>query len=188
MLALMADDIISALQGSAEVTTEQIANVSDPKELPKKFVRFKIDGVVPTGVSLMKIHKRSGEKWEDSKYVMLNVKDKYLLSMLPTGPTPTKVEGELRFWKSDGEFLAKGPLADFFKKNPAYQAQLLPFQFNASNDLAGSFQWILGFFGLLALIGIALLAYEIHVRKQLRKFNQLLAARLGENSNYVVGR
>ncbi len=185
MLALLIGDILATFRGPMLVTTEQLSELKDLNTLSQKFVTFKHDGMIKTDVNLVKLRNGKYEKTE-AKYVLIKVKDRLLLSMLPPNQNGATLNGFVGKWDFSEQPYKSGALEDYMKKHPEYKAKLLPYQFNDSEDEKGTSQVLLMMCGGMFVIGGSFLGYYLYQRSQLARFKKALDARLGTDSPYVL--
>src|SRR5262249_25155872 len=111
---------------ASTVTADDILRVDTPQGLPE-WISYSPGQVVDTGVEHVKLRSRT----VTAKFVLLEVKDRWLVAKVNTRFGGGPVEGKLG--EIDGAALAKMQSGFAFKT-----ARLLPFQLDAEMDLATS--------------------------------------------------
>lgn len=185
MLGLLLDDILATFRGPMTMSMDQLADLKDVNTLSQRFVSFKHDGLIKTDINLVKLRNGKYEKTE-AKYVLIKIKDRLLLAMLPPQEYGATLNGVVRKWDVSEQPNKTGTLEDYLKKHPEYKAKLLPYQFNDMEDEAGTSKVLLMMCGGMLIIGGSFLGYYLYQRSQLGRFKKALATRLGNSTSYVL--
>ena len=185
LLATSFNWILDGFRGPLALSLDQLYDLKDPyKELSQGYVTFKHEGITDTGVILV-MTKRGEYIKTEAKYVLLKVKDKYIMGMLKPSEQGSTVRGTLHRSTKDSTMIDEKLLAAYFKKNPKLSSSLLPYELHGSVDQTELTMILLCMCGFMLAMGIGFLGYEWYQRSQLAKFKRALAKRLGENSRYV---
>jgi len=185
LFMLLIGDILAMIRGPLPMTLDQMAELKDVNTLSQTFVTFKHDGMIKTDINLIKLRHGKYEKTE-AKYVLIKIKDRLLLGMLPPQENGATLKGLVGKWDFNDQPYKTGTMTDYLKKHPEYQKQLLPYHFNVLEDEVATSQVLLMMCGGLLVIGGSFLGVYLYQRSQHARFKKALAKRVGENSRYVM--
>lgn len=185
MFMLLIGDILAMIRGPLPMTAEQMVELKDVNTLSQTFVTFKPDGVIKTGIDLIKLRNGKYEKTE-AKYVLLKINDRLLLGTIPPQQSETTLKGVVWKWDMNDKLYKTDVLQVYLKQHPEYQKQLLPYQFNVLEDAEGTSQVLLMMCGGLLVIGGSFMGVYLYQRSQDARFRKALAKRLGDDSRYVL--
>jgi hypothetical protein len=140
--------IKNVVQGPVPITLAELRKVQGPNELPNQWVSFTFDNAIDSGVGL--VEQRGGQETAKSRYLLVQVEDRWLITEVPTKFTGKQVVGYAENWWAP---LQKNAIEDIKKRNPGNQ--LLPFQIDAEYAQRGQCDTMIGLLGVFLLIGVA---------------------------------
>jgi hypothetical protein len=138
--------IRNTFAGPQTITEEALHTMESPSRLANNWVTYTPPRVRETGV--IQETTRRGTVVKTTRFVLLEVKDRYLLTELPEKASATRVSGNLTVWKGG---LVYNRLEDIKSRLGPDANRLLPFHLDADYGNVGE-MWAM--FGILAFFGL----------------------------------
>lgn len=142
----------SAFQGPVPVTLASLQEVKDPKSLSNPWISLSFNEAIDTGLVMESTN--SGTTTVRSKYLLIQVGDRWLITDVPAGFTGNQVIGYLDKWWSP---LSNKVIDQIRGRFPG--RDILPYQLNAEYSYKGQCLALLGIAGFIFLVGLAIAGF-----------------------------
>jgi hypothetical protein len=141
-------------RGVRPITSSELLEVKDPKAMPSPWVAYTPDQpVVETGMGIETKLRRKNSKGTKTRFVLVPVKDKWMIAELEMRAKADRIEGELGKWDTGGP--SQEASEKIKTQHPDKKDKLLPVQLDAASGDSNS-RLIIMTVGLafLALLGV----------------------------------
>lgn len=141
----------SAMAGPVKMSTAELAQLDDPAKLDNPWVTIPLAGAQETGLGISS--KRGGSVTDKSRYLLVPVGDRWLITEVAARHSGSEATGYLDRWSAP---LRKEAIGKIEGKFPQLKAKMLPYQFDGEYSYRGQCWAMLGIAGFGLVCGIFL--------------------------------
>jgi hypothetical protein len=144
----------SVLAGPVPITLDELARVSDPATLPNQWVSFTFDQFGDTGLGIDTT--RNGQTTARSRFLLIRVRDRWLIADVPHDHSGNRVVGYLETWWVPLRKQSMDAIKARFPKHA-----FLPYQIDAQYDQRTQGYSMLGIVGFFLVSGVVLVGTQL---------------------------
>lgn len=146
----------SAMAGPVPITAAELCQLDNPANLQNPWVVLTFNNALDTKLGIAE--KRGGVESERSRYLLVQVQDRWLVTEVPHNFQGQQVTGYLDVWKTP---LRREALEKIAAQMPAQKARLLPFQMDAEYGYRSQCWAMLGVCGFFVIGGLVMIGYGV---------------------------
>jgi hypothetical protein len=139
----------NVLRGPTPIKLEDLDAVKTPEDLSNQWVSFTFDNAIDTGLGI--VSKRGGRETPRSRFLLIQVKDRWLIADVPAKHEGNQVVGYVETWSVP---LRRESMDKIRGKFPNHQ--MMPFQLNAEYAQRTQCFSMLGIVAACLIIGAVL--------------------------------
>jgi hypothetical protein len=141
----------SAMAGPVKMSTAELAKLENPATLDNPWVTISLAGAQETGLGISS--KKGGSVTDKSRYLLVPVGDRWLITEVPAKHSGGEVTGYLDRW---GTPLRKEAISKIEGKSPQHKGKMMPYQFDGEYSYRGQCWAMLGIAGFGLVCGLFL--------------------------------
>jgi hypothetical protein len=154
--------VLSVFQGPVPITLATLQELKDPDTLSNPWVSFTFNEAIDTGFVMQST--KSGNTTQRSKYLLIQVGNRWLLADVPFAFTGNQVVGYLDRWWSP---LSKQVIDQVRGRFP--DRDIFPYQLNAEYSYRGQCFAMLGIAAFIFLAGLAIIGFALSDMRKLKR-------------------
>ncbi len=142
----------TALKGPTEIKLADIAQMSDPRELPSTWVKVKFDRAVPSNIVLEEVG--SGTSHIEEEYLLFQAGDRWMIASVPPGFQGNEISGQI--WRNDAPLAREVVAAVTDELKEVHRGRLIPYELEGAQDYATNWYCFAGVMAMLGGCGLIL--------------------------------